>query len=140
MSQTHTSANEADTRAIAASILRASSPGSFFALHGELGAGKTCFVQGIAAALGIRDAVTSPTFAIVNEYHFAGKRVLIHADLYRLSGPRELPTIGWDDYLDSGATMAVEWPERADTELPPTAIHVHIRQLPGSDTREITVQ
>ena len=139
MPETRISFGEAQTRAVAAELVRASPPGSFFALYGELGAGKTCFVQGVAHALGIRDAVTSPTFAIANEYHLAGKPVLIHIDLYRLSGPRELGSIGWDDYLDSGATMAVEWPERAENELPPAAIRVHIRQLPGSDTREIEI-
>ena len=137
--------DEAQTRAIAAELVRNAPPGAFIALYGELGAGKTCFVQGIATALGVRDAVTSPTFAIANEYFTtgsgpsAGKRVLVHADLYRLSGPRELGSIGWDDYLDSGTFMAVEWPERAADELPPHAIRVTIRQLPGSDTREIII-
>jgi len=136
---TFLSHDEAQTRAIAAELVLNSPPNAFIALYGELGAGKTCFVQGIAAALGVRDAVTSPTFAIANEYFNAGKRVLVHADLYRLSGPRELGSIGWDDYLDSGTLMAVEWPERAADELPPHAIRVTIRQLPGSDTREITI-
>ena len=63
----------------------------------------------------------------------------MHLDLYRLSGPEELDSIGWDDYLDSGDTMAVEWPERAGDELPAAAIRVRIGRGPGEDDRSFAV-
>ena len=115
-------------------------PGDVVCLEGDLGAGKTCFVQGLCDGLGIRAAVSSPTFAIANEYRdeAAGRRFL-HLDLYRLSGPDELDTIGWDDYLDSGDPMAVEWPERAAGRLPPGAVRVRIAIGPGPDDRTIEV-
>ena len=115
-------------------------PGAFYALDGDLGAGKTAFVAGLCAGLGIRAAVASPTFAIAHEYRDpATRRRLVHLDLYRLSGPEELDSIGWDDYLDAGDTMAVEWPERAGDRLPERAIRVRIDHGPGEDDRTIRV-
>ena len=92
------------------------------ALHGELGAGKTCFVQGLGRALGVARPVTSPTFTIVNEYR--GRVPLYHIDLYRLSGPDEVLALGFDDYLEAGGITAVEWPDRAEGLLPTDTLHV----------------
>ena len=128
------------TQAFAREIAAAFGPSAFYALEGDLGAGKTCFVQGLCDGLGIRAAVSSPTFAIANEYRDeASGRRFLHLDLYRLSGPDELDTIGWDDYLDSGDPMAVEWPERAAGRLPPGAIRVRISAGPGPDDRVVEV-
>ena len=69
----------------------------------------------------------------------ARRRRVVHLDLYRLSGPEELDSIGWDDYLDSGDTMAVEWPERAGDELPAAAIRVRIGRGPGEDDRSFAI-
>lgn len=128
------------TQDFARELARAFGPRAFYALEGDLGAGKTCFVQGLCDGLGIRAAVSSPTFAIANEYRdeSTGRRFL-HLDLYRLSGPDELDTIGWDDYLDSGDPMAVEWPERAAGRLPAGAIRVRISAGAGPDDRTIEV-
>lgn len=90
-------------------------PGSVVSFYGDLGAGKTAFIRGIARGLGISDAVTSPTYTIVNEYR--GSTPLFHFDLYRLSGPDDLFDIGWEDYLARGGVCAVEWSERAEEEL-----------------------
>ena len=128
------------TQDFARELAQSFGPRAFYALEGDLGAGKTCFVQGLCDGLGIRAAVSSPTFAIANEYRdeSSGRRFL-HLDLYRLSGPDELDTIGWDDYLDSGDPMAVEWPERAEGRLPPGAIRVRFSIGPGLDDRTIEV-
>ncbi len=94
------------------------------ALHGDLGAGKTCFVQGIAMALGVKEPVTSPTFTIVNEYY--GNRYLCHMDLYRLNNADEVLALGFDEYLMSDGIIAVEWSERAEELFPDDAININI--------------
>lgn len=99
--------------------------GDVVCLDGELGAGKTTFVQGLAAALGVKGRVTSPTFCIVQEHRGDGV-FLVHMDLYRLSGEADVEAIGWDDYLAKGAILAVEWPERARSLIPKSAFRVRI--------------
>ena len=108
------------------------------ALHGDLGAGKTCFVQGIALALGINQPVTSPTFTIVNEYH--GDRYLCHIDLYRLSGADEVLALGFDEYLEAEGIVAVEWPERAEEIFPDDIINISIKSMGRSDVRSIIIR
>ena len=81
-------------------------PGDVIAYYGDLGAGKTAFTRGLAAGLGIREAVTSPTYTIVNEY-LSGRMPLFHFDMYRLSSSEELFDIGWEDYLARGGVCAV---------------------------------
>lgn len=108
------------------------------ALHGQLGSGKTCFVQGLAAALGVSRMVTSPTFTVVNEYA-GGSRPLYHVDLYRLEPGRGLDLLGLDDYFESGGVTAIEWAERAEGFLPASTIHILFEALPEADCRRITV-
>ena len=123
---------------LAAEVASAIGPTAIVALHGELGAGKTCFVQGLAATLGTRGPVTSPTFTIVNEYPTTAGR-LVHMDLYRLHDPDEVLAMGFEEYLDDRTVMAIEWPDRAGDLLPPETIHVHI-ELAGNDgTRRVRV-
>jgi tRNA threonylcarbamoyladenosine biosynthesis protein TsaE len=93
------------------------------ALHGELGAGKTCFVQGLARALGILRPITSPTFTLVQEYR--GSRRLVHMDLYRIGSPDELLHLGFEDYLQEDGVLAIEWAERAGDLLPPDTRHLY---------------
>ena len=104
------------------------------ALYGDLGAGKTAFVRGLAKGLGLTARVTSPTFTIVNDY--SGK--LFHFDMYRLSGSDELFDIGWEDYLDSGGICAVEWSENIQDAFTGDEIQVHIKKLSG-DSRQIEI-
>lgn len=111
--------------ALAAQIATQCGDAGVVALHGELGAGKTCFAQGLAAALGVSGPVTSPTFTIVNEYPTARAR-LVHMDLYRLHDPDEVLAMGFEEYLDGHTIMAIEWPERAGDLLPADTLHVHI--------------
>lgn len=101
-----------ETERVGADLAAGLPAGSVVAFTGDLGAGKTAFVRGMARGLGIEARVTSPTFTIVNEYE-GGSRPLFHFDLYRLEGADELFEIGWEDYLARGGVCAVEWSERA---------------------------
>jgi tRNA threonylcarbamoyladenosine biosynthesis protein TsaE len=113
--------------------------GGVVALQGDLGAGKTTFVQGLARALGVTRPVTSPTFAIVSEYQGAQLR-LIHFDLYRLHSPDDLLALGFQEYLERGALVALEWPDRAGDLLPPETIHVHLAPAADVHSRRIEVR
>ena len=111
--------------------------GSVVAMYGDLGAGKTAFVRGMAKGMGLSCRVSSPTFTIVNEY--LGERELIHFDMYRLSSADELFDIGWEDYLSRGAVCAVEWSEKVQDAFFGDEITVRIEKL--SDTeRKITIE
>ena len=110
------------------------SPGSIIALQGELGTGKTTLAQAICRGVGIREDVTSPTFALVNEYHVNGSS-LFHLDLYRLAGPADLTNIAWDDIINSGAIVIIEWPERAGDRMPDEAMHIRLDYIPGDNSR-----
>ena len=103
------------------------------ALQGELGAGKTTLAQAICRGLGIREDVTSPTFALVNQYEVDGTTVY-HLDLYRLNGPEDLTNLGWDDIVNSGEIVLIEWPERAGIRLPRDTIRLRLEYIPGDDT------
>ena len=135
-SQVITSSPE-ETHAIARDLVASLPGGSVVALHGELGSGKTCFVQGMARALGISQAVTSPTFTIVGEYE--GERPLFHIDLYRIHDPDELLAIGFEDYLESEGITAIEWAERAGDLIPASTVHVWMQALAAPNEREIRI-
>jgi len=132
------SRSPAQTRKLAARLAGDLTDGDVLTLRGGLGSGKTCFVQGLAEALGIRHPVTSPTFTIVNEH--VGTRRLYHVDLYRLHDPEEVLALGFADYLEADGITAVEWPERAGDLIPPTAIQIFFEVLPGSRRRRITIE
>ena len=112
-------------------------PGDVVCLEGDLGAGKTTFTQGLAAHLGAKRAVTSPTFCLVGE-HPTSRFLLVHMDLYRLHDADDVLTIGWEDYLARGAVLFVEWPDRAGDLIPTDARHIRFEHLPDSpDSRRI---
>ena len=118
--------------------------GDVVCLEGDLGAGKTTFTQGLAAALGVAGRVTSPTFCLVQEHRKVGEwesgnvpLLLVHMDLYRLRGEDDVLAIGWEDYLAEGAILVVEWPERAGSLIPPTAKHVVFTHLDGHERRRL---
>jgi len=100
----------ADTRAVAGRLAALCAAGDVVLLVGELGAGKTAFVRGAAAALGVRDQVTSPTFTLAHFYPF-GHGTILHVDAYRLSGVLEYRDLGLDDYLEDSVTL-IEWGEK----------------------------
>ena len=112
-------------------------PGELVAFYGGLGAGKTAFIRGLAAGLGIQEPVTSPTYTVVNEY-LSGRVPLFHFDLYRLSGTDDLFDIGWEDYLQRGGVCAVEWSENAPEALE-GAIEVRIASGAEDESRIITI-
>lgn len=116
---------------LARQFARRLKPGDVICLEGDLGAGKTTFVQGLAKALGVPGRVTSPTFCIVQEH---GN--LVHMDLYRLASESDVLDLGWEDFLSRGAIVAVEWPERAGSLIPPDAYHVIFRHFPASGGNE----
>ena len=128
-----------ETEALGARLARALEPGAVVAFTGDLGAGKTAFVRGLARGLGVQDRVTSPTFTVVNEYE-GGRLPLFHFDLYRLGSADELFDIGWEDYLARGGVCAVEWSERMEELLEPGTIRVDLRRGEDEDRRVITVE
>ena len=125
------------TEAIGMKLARQLKPGDVIAFYGDLGAGKTAFTRGLAKGLGIDEAVTSPTYTIVNEY-LSGKMPLFHFDMYRLGSSDELFDIGWEDYLVRGGVCAVEWSENVEDALE-DAITVSIHRLSDRE-REIVIE
>ena len=131
---THQSSSEEETRRIAARLASDLRAGAVVLLRGDLGAGKTAFVRGMAEGLGLNaDEVTSPTFTLVHEYR-GGRLPLIHVDLYRLDRA-DLDEIGLDQDLAASGIVAVEWPERLSRSIN-GATTVTIADL-GTDRREI---
>jgi tRNA threonylcarbamoyladenosine biosynthesis protein TsaE len=133
----HVTTGEAGTRAVARALATTLVAGDIVLLRGDLGAGKTVFVKGLAEGLGLDpDAVTSPTFTLVHEYG-GGRLPLIHLDLYRLAST-ELDDVGFDPELAGRGVVVVEWAERLAHE-PAGAVTVRIEDA-GGDTRRILVQ
>ena len=129
-----------ETEKIGAAIGKIIPAGTVLAYRGDLGAGKTAFTRGLARGLGFTEAVTSPTYTIVNEY-LGGRLPLFHFDMYRLSSADDLFDIGWEDYLDRGGVCAVEWSENVRDALPPDAVTVTIARCPENDGwRIITIE
>ena len=117
-------------------------PGDVDCLAGDLGAGKTTFTQGLAAAMGAPGRGNSPTFCIVQEHRrlpasVSGPSLLVHMDLYRLHGEYDVMAIGGEDYLAEGAILVVEWPERAGALVPSAARHIIFTHLDGEESRRI---
>jgi tRNA threonylcarbamoyladenosine biosynthesis protein TsaE len=115
-----------ETRALGRELSLALRENTVVGLSGDLGAGKTEFVKGIAAGLGSVDPVTSPTFTLVHEYR-SGRLPLFHMDFYRLETEEELEGIGFDDYLRQMGICAIEWAERFPNRIPGDTIQVEIR-------------
>jgi tRNA threonylcarbamoyladenosine biosynthesis protein TsaE len=135
VSRTVETSGEAETAAAGAGLAPVLRPGDVVLLSGELGAGKTAFVRGLARALGVpEEDVTSPTFTLVQEYR-APTTVLFHVDLYRLS-PGEVEDLGLDEMIGEGI-LAIEWPDRW-VDPPAAAYDVQIEHL-GGDRRVVTI-
>ena len=127
-----------ETQRVGAALAKTLCGGEVIAFLGDLGAGKTAFTRGLAEGLGVTDAVTSPTYTIVNEY-LTGRLPLFHFDMYRLGSSEELFDIGWEDYLARGGVCAVEWSENVQDALE-APITVRIDRVPdGDDCRRITI-
>ena len=122
-----------ETEALGERLAKCLSSGSVVALYGDLGAGKTALVRGMARGLEIEESVSSPTFTIVNEY--PGHPALFHFDLYRLASAEELYAIGWEDYLDRDGICVVEWSENAPEAFPEDTVRVYLDRLSETDRR-----
>jgi tRNA threonylcarbamoyladenosine biosynthesis protein TsaE len=108
-----------------------------FAFYGHMGAGKTTFIKAVCEELGVKDVITSPTFAIVNEYE-ASTAPIYHFDFYRIKKLEEVYDMGYEDYFYSGALCFIEWPELIEELLPTDAVKVSIsEQEDGSSVVEI---
>jgi tRNA threonylcarbamoyladenosine biosynthesis protein TsaE len=129
------------TEAIGRRLGRVLGVGDTLALHGDLGAGKTCLVRGLAAGLDQDPArVASPTFVIAHQYDDPRGVPLVHIDAYRLSGGDDLDTIGWERLTDGSSVVAIEWPERLGSALPNESSLAHVRLgTTGEQTRRITI-
>ena len=105
--------------------------GDLICLSGELGAGKTCFAQGVARGLGVEGQVRSPSFTLIHEYY--GRLPFYHLDLYRLNDPSELEDLGYEEYFYGDGVALVEWADRARELLPEERLDVYIDRLAGED-------
>lgn len=130
-----TTASAEDTEALGGVVARLLPGGGTLALCGDLASGKTCFVRGMARAIGGAAAVHSPTFTLVNEYK--SQPLLYHMDLYRLAGPEEVADLGCEEIFDSDALCVVEWAERAGSLLPSRRLDILFEHA-GGDLRRIT--
>lgn len=139
MDDTHVTHSAAETEQWGASLARRLRAGDTLLLFGDLGAGKTCLVRGLAAGLGVEGAVSSPTFAILHEHPGrAGGPALRHFDCYRLDGAEAWYAEGFDELLGDDNIAVIEWPERVLDALPQNAIEVRLSRVPShDDDREI---
>ena len=110
-----------------------------FAVHGEMGAGKTTFIHAFCEAMGVRDNISSPTFSIINQYKGKDDRIIYHMDLYRLKDEQEAISSGVEDCLFSGNTCLVEWPEITPGIFPDNTLHLYITAI-DSNTRKIAFE
>ena len=109
-----------------------------FAFYGKMGAGKTTFIKAVCEELGVEDVITSPTFAIVNEYQVMGETPIYHFDFYRVKKLEEAYDMGYEDYFYSGALCFIEWPELIEDILPDDAVRVSISEQ-DDGRRKITL-
>ena len=124
----------AATHAVAARLAALLRPGDVVGLQGDLGAGKTTFVQGLARALGVPSPVSSPTFTLLHE-HAGGRLALFHGDAYRLAGPADLADLGWDDILRAGGVAVIEWADRIADALPDERLDIQLAEADGGGRR-----
>ena len=122
----------------AAKLAKMVKQGDVLALTGELGAGKTCFVKGLANELGVKETVTSPTFALLKTYH--GLMDLYHLDLYRLDRIEDLLDIGIEDYLPGDGITVIEWGDKAGDLLPEDTLFIDFRRGSTDDQRSIMIK
>ena len=126
-----------ETEAVGEKLSKTLIGGEVIAFKGGLGAGKTCFTRGLARGLGFTGTVTSPTFALINEY-LGGRLPLYHFDMYRVSGWEDLYSTGFFDYIESGGVIAAEWSENIEAALPEDTIFIEITKT-DENSRKINI-
>jgi tRNA threonylcarbamoyladenosine biosynthesis protein TsaE len=124
------------TRALAAELAAVLPPDTTLALHGDMGVGKTTFVQGLAQGLGVTEHVTSPTFGIYSVYRGKERR-LVHLDAYRLESDRQIEALLLEEFLISPWVLAVEWPEKLNAWVPAEAWHLTLSIVDGERHRVV---
>ena len=128
-----------ETKEVAKNLSKTLKAPRLLALYGNIGSGKTTFVQGLAAGLGIKKRVLSATFVFVREYQLDNKKMFFHVDLYRLDSSRDIATIGLSDILKTrNAIIAIEWPEKIEKLLPASTIKINFNTT-GEKSRKIVV-
>ncbi len=129
------STSPSETQRLGALVARLLQPGDVLALLGELGAGKTNFVKGLARGLGVKESVHSPTFILANEYR-SGRMPLFHVDAYRVASAGEAIGFGFDDYLNDDGVTVIEWAERITSALPAEHLVIEFQHV-GENERAI---
>jgi tRNA threonylcarbamoyladenosine biosynthesis protein TsaE len=132
----HLKVSEAELRHWGEELGRAATPPLLITLTGELGVGKTTLAQSICLGYGVKEEITSPTYALVHEY-VAAKSPVFHIDLYRLETPDQLTNLGWDEIVSSRALVLVEWPERAGSRLPDDHLPIDLDYVADDPIRRI---
>jgi tRNA threonylcarbamoyladenosine biosynthesis protein TsaE len=132
----HLKLTESELREWGENLGRSITPPLLITLTGELGAGKTTLAQAICLGYGVGDRITSPTYALVQEYS-APRSAVFHIDLYRLESPDQLTNLGWDEIMVSRSLILVEWPERAGPRLPEDHLPIDLDYIVADATRRI---
>jgi tRNA threonylcarbamoyladenosine biosynthesis protein TsaE len=132
----HLKLSELELRRWGEDLGKSINPPLLITLAGELGVGKTTLAQSICAGYGVREEITSPTYALVQEYS-APRSAVFHIDLYRLDSPEQLTNLGWDEIVSARALVLVEWPERAGNRLPDDHLPIDIDYVPGDAGRRL---
>lgn len=129
------SSSPEETRAMGEKIGRTLRPGAVICLYGELGAGKTCLIQGLARGLGVKEEkeVKSPTFVLIREYE--GRFPIYHFDLYRIESEQELEGLGYEEYFYGRGVTLIEWADKIQEHLPPNRIEIHLTFLDENERR-----
>ncbi len=127
----------AETEKIGAEFAKSLNGSQVIAFYGDLGAGKTAFIRGMAKGFGLDAEVSSPTFALVHEY--GGSPLFCHFDMYRVDSWEDLYSTGFFDYIDMGAILAVEWSENIENALPDNTIRIEINKTDKENQRIITI-
>jgi tRNA threonylcarbamoyladenosine biosynthesis protein TsaE len=126
-----------ETQAAGERLAQTLGPGDVVGLSGDLGAGKTCFIQGLTRGLGITGHATSPTFVLINEYQ--GRLPIRHVDAYRTDSLVQLLDLGLPELFDEPGVTVIEWADKVAPLLPPRTVRVHIAGV-GDEPREITIR
>ena len=135
--KSYTTKSPEETESIGFRLAQTLRGGEVIAFRGGLGMGKTCFTRGLARGLGFNGEVTSPTFALINEY-IGGRLPLYHFDMYRISGWEDLYSTGFFEYLEEGGVIAAEWSENIENALPQSTVTVSFVRI-DDNTREIEI-
>lgn len=131
--------NLSEIRSVARQFISQMSGNTVFAFYGAMGAGKTTFIKAVCEELGVQETITSPTFAIINEYKDGEENSIYHFDFYRINKPEEAFDFGYEDYFYSGNLCFIEWPELVEQLLPDNAVKVYISET-ESGSREIEIK